>query len=264
MSTVVSDEAATISTPSTGTKTVSVHEVQHASVPNVVPPTSNEKLIELELPSGNDLAVLQAVAGNLGPHDESGKVSFQGIRRKLGLHQETLSRSLRRLEGEGLIEKIDHDYTLSERGASLVAGNTSAQLPAIYGEVYAIPIMRTIVPPDASIPAIERSLSHRWFGNLRWYGSSTTEDSTILRWITEDGKIKLLARISEGYLSIESEATTKGAMEQAVSAAYEIFDHVSHHLRRQKTGTLLFTSKTPTLYNVASDKIASGSSPSSI
>jgi DNA-binding Lrp family transcriptional regulator len=213
-----------------------------------------EELVEIVLPSGNDLAVLQAVAGNLGPYDESGKVSFQGIKRKLGLHQETLSRSLHRLEREGLIQKINQDYAISEAGESLVAGKRggSVQLPAIYGEIYAIPIMRTIIPPDASISAIERSLSHRWFGNLRWYGSSRTEDSTILSWITEDGKIKLFARISDGYLSIESEATTKDAMSQAVAAAYEIFDHIAHILRRQNV-TALFSAapKNSGLFQVA-------------
>jgi DNA-binding Lrp family transcriptional regulator len=229
-------------------KAFSVQEATKAE-----PPVTKEKLVEIELPSGNDLAVLQAVAGNLGPYEESGKVSFQGIKRKLGLHQETLSRSLHRLEREGLIEKINQDYAISERGESLVAGKRSLQLPAIYGETYAIPIMRTIIPPDATIPAIERSLSHRWFGNLRWYGSSHTEDSTILSWITDDGKIKLFARISEGYLSIESEATTKDAMNQAVSAAYEIFDHICHVIRRQNMTTALFTSspKSATFFHVA-------------
>lgn len=211
----------------------------------------DEKILEIELPSGNDLAVLQAVGGNFGPYDETGRVSFQGIKRKLGLHQETLSRSLHRLEREGLIEKVNQDYTISERGESIVSGTRSAQnLPAIFGEVYAIPIMRTIIPPDASIQGIERSLSHRWFGNLRWFGSSRTEDSTILSWITEDGKIKLYAKIFDGYLSIESEATTKDAMTQAVAAAYEIFDHISHFLRRQSSTVLLAsqTKDTPARY----------------
>jgi DNA-binding Lrp family transcriptional regulator len=204
---------------------------------------AKDDVLEIELPTGNDLSVLQAVGGTLGPYEESGRVSFQGIRRKLGLHQETLSRSLHRLEREGLIQKINQDYAISERGESIVAGiKRPLALPAIFGEVYAIPIMRAIIPPEASISEIERSLSHRWFGSLRWFGSSKTEDSTILSWITEDGKIKLFARLSEGYLSIESEATTKDAMTQAVAAAYEVFDHISHYLRKQNT-TVLFATR---------------------
>src|SRR5579863_4699944 len=125
------------------TKVLSVQEPQMKA-------KEEEKLLEIELPSGNDLAVLQAVGGTIGPYEESGKVSFQGIKRKLGLHQETLSRSLRRLEKEGLIEKINQDYSISERGESIISGTRTIHLPAILGEVYAIPIMRTIIPPDAS------------------------------------------------------------------------------------------------------------------
>lgn len=179
----------------------------------------------VEVPSGNDLAVLQELANSFG---DGGAVSFQGIRRKLGMHQETLSRALRRLERDGLIDKSEHDYKISKKGSEILTrGKGKASEHSIFHVIFPIPILRTILPPTATEFELERALSHKWFGSLRWYGSSSGEDGTILSWTTDDGKLRLSTRIANGYLTVESEATTKESMEIAIKAAYEIFDHVS-------------------------------------
>jgi DNA-binding Lrp family transcriptional regulator len=179
----------------------------------------------MEVPSGNDLAILRELAESFG---DIGAISFQGIRRKLGLHQETLSRSLRRLERDGLVDKSEHDYRISKKGSEILSlGKRKSDTSPVPHVVFPIPILRTILPPDAAESEIESALSHKWFGSLRWYGSSSGDEGTILSWTTDDGKLKLSARISEGYLTVESEATTKDSMEVAIKAAYEIFDHIS-------------------------------------
>ncbi len=91
-----------------------------------LPLQQEEREIEIEVPRGNDLAVLEAVAGKASSIDESGAVSFQGMRRKLGLHQETLSRALRRLEKDGLIQKFNHDYKISQNGERIIPSDTNA------------------------------------------------------------------------------------------------------------------------------------------
>ncbi len=178
----------------------------------------------MEVPSGNDLVVLEALDGSF---EDAGSISFQGIKRKLGLHQETLSRSLRRLERDGLIDKSDHDYRISKRGTEILSRNKTKTAHSVRDAILPIPILRTILPPDATELELERALSHKWFGTLRWYGSSHNEDGTVLAWTTDDGKLRLSARISDGYLAVESQATTKESMDTAIRAAYEIFDHIS-------------------------------------
>jgi len=198
----------------------------------------------IEVPSGNDLAVLQELADSFG---DIGAVSFQGIRRKLGLHQETLSRSLRRLERDGLIDKSDHDYKISKKGSEILShGKRKHGSDSIPSVAFPIPILRTILPPQATEFEIESALSHKWFGSLRWYGSSSGDDGTILSWTTDDGKLRLSARIADGYLTVESEATTKDSMDIAIKAAYEIFDHVSKAFKyrdmipaRERQGSLV-------------------------
>ena len=181
---------------------------------------------DIEDPSSHDLIVLEALGNSFG---DNGHVSFQGIRRRLGLHQETLSRALHRLERDGFIVKSEKEYTLSRKGEEAVSRHAAQ---ADRRESYSIPILRTILPVDVTATALLSSLSHRWFGNMRWYGSSQSADETTLTWITPDGKMKLNARISDGYLSIESEAISAQGQSEAVKAAYEIFHHVSKALRQ--------------------------------
>jgi DNA-binding transcriptional ArsR family regulator len=201
---------------------------------------------DIEVPSGNDLAVLEALDGSF---ENVGSISFQGIRRKLGLHQETLSRSLRRLERDGLIAKSEHDYKISKKGAEMLSKNRTKTTHSVRDALLPIPILRTILPPDATELELERALSHKWFGTLRWYGSSQNEDGTVLAWTTDDGKLRLSARISEGYLSVESQATTKESMETAIHAAYEIFDHISKAFKHR--GMIPAPESSSSLYRAA-------------
>ncbi|MGI0079201.1 MAG: MarR family transcriptional regulator [Nitrososphaerales archaeon] len=177
---------------------------------------------EVENPSNHDLAILEALGSSFEGY--RGSVSFQGIRRKLGLHQETLSRALHRLERDGFIMKSEKEYKVSPKGEEAISRHAQGGERA---EAYSIPILRTILPGDSDPSALEASLSHKWFGNLRWFGSWRSEDGTTLTWITPEGKMKLKAKISEGYLSIESEAISAQGMSEAVKAAYEIFHHIS-------------------------------------
>ncbi len=184
---------------------------------------------DIEEPSHNDLIVLQALGMNLNEGDGA-RFSFQGIRRKLGIHQETLSRALRRLERDGFVVKDRREYAVSGKGEEIISRHAKSQEE--HSEIYSIPILRTILPVDVDPSRLEESLNHKWFGNLRWFGSSRSENVTTLTWITEDGKMRLKAKISGGYLSIESEAISAKAMSEAVKAAYAIFHHVSEAVRQ--------------------------------
>jgi MarR family len=197
---------------------------------------------DIDLPSTNDLVVLEAMGDAVG--DSESKVSFQGIRRRLGVHQETLSRALHRLERDGFVQKQNREYKLSSKGEHAISQDKSRERPI--NEAYSVPILRTMIPPGVDIFMLVTSLSHRWFGSLRWYGSSRSEESITLWWVTDDGKTKLSARIAEGFLTIESQANTLDSMSGTVRAAYEIFDHVSRILKAPQ-----ISSRRPSMYGAA-------------
>ena len=89
----------------------------------------------LELPSANDFAILRA----MGDDDDTQNISFQGIKRKLGLHQETLSRALRRLQRDGYVERLEHAYRISQKGISTISQVQPRMHPLVANDPYSVP-----------------------------------------------------------------------------------------------------------------------------
>jgi hypothetical protein len=182
-----------------------------------------------ERPNPNDIIVLKA----LSEDEDARDLSFQGIRRKLGLHQETLSRSLHRLQRDGFVERLDHAYRISPKGITSIAGEKPRLLSLKLEppDPYAISLLRARLPPDINIPELVNSLSYKWFGNLRWLGSTQTPESATLSWMTEDSGLKISVRLKEDVLTIETFPMGSDSVSEATRSAFELFDHVSKSLK---------------------------------
>jgi DNA-binding Lrp family transcriptional regulator len=146
--------------------------------------------------------------------------SFQGLRRKLGLHQEILSRTLERLEEQDLVERTGDGYRISANKDESQFGCTTE----------ARPIERQVVtahlPGRVDVDLILNTLKGRWFREFRWLGYSGTRSGMILHWITEDGRIQLRANVSVGALSISALYKTSMDEERATRSALEILDFI--------------------------------------
>lgn len=178
---------------------------------------------ELELPSENDLAVLNA----LGSDQDAQDVSFQGIRRRLGLHQETLSRSLHRLQRDGYIEHLANAYRISPKGLETInlSGDTVRPKPNSR-EPIDTPILSAMLPANVDVRDLADALSYKWFGDLRWLGSSQSANSTTLTWITSDTAQKISVRITGNSLSIDTTERDSNYISRVIPSAYELFDQV--------------------------------------
>jgi hypothetical protein len=153
--------------------------------------------------------------------DAKATYSFQGLRRKLGLHQEMLSRTLDRLEEQELVEKTNDGYRIS----------TSIEtIRSAEGDEVA-PIERQVItaglPVTADIDLILNALKGRWFSEFRWLGYSETESELILSWITEDGRIQIRAKIVRNTIAISASYRSRTDEEQATRSAIELFDLVT-------------------------------------
>ena len=146
--------------------------------------------------------------------------TFEGLKRRLGLHPETLSRILNRLEQEGIVKKTLEGYTVAREIAKhLKLHQTNANASCVS-------LLQTFLPSDMSIQQLVSSLRGRWFGLLRWLGTSEPNESITLKWITEDGDIQIDAKITETQITIEAKFLHHTNLNRALKAAYQLMAYI--------------------------------------
>ena len=152
----------------------------------------------------------------------SGRLAFSGLRRFLGTHPESLSRALRRLEREGLVERVDGGYR-----ALALAPTVDAHSDRGLRSIAAID-----VPPGTSPAELLGRLTGRWFGTLRWVGLLERPDGELLAWARREGGGLVLLGLRRGVLSVYLPALREDDdPADAEDAAYELLFHVVEALR---------------------------------
>ena len=152
--------------------------------------------------------------------DQNAYYSFQGLRRRLGLHQETLTRTLKRLEEAHAIEHSPDGYKV--RGS----GNTFS-FAVRTGHPNPKPVIEAYLPSQIDVTVLFQKLRGRWFSNFRWLGYSHDGSILSMSWISEDGRMQLQARINSGKITIAADAYTSQNESEQIAAAYQLFDHIT-------------------------------------
>ncbi|MCI4327012.1 MAG: hypothetical protein L3K16_05185 [Thermoplasmata archaeon] len=107
--------------------------------------------------------------------ERPGRVAFNGLRRALDAHPESLVRSLRRLERHGVVRHDSDGYALAER--PVLGAPPALRHHQSFAEV-------TLMPGVARTDLFGR-LAGRWFGRLRWVGVYEPSDGPWLVWSVE-------------------------------------------------------------------------------
>ena len=141
--------------------------------------------------------------------------TFDGLKRRTGLHSETLSRILSRLEEEGIIRKEPTGYRVTPKITEL-----KLQVPR--KETPTTPLIQTYLPSDLITQQLILNLKGKWFGSLRWFGISENNHCVTLKWITEDGAIQIAANIQDTALNIEAKFLTSNNLNLALKASYQL------------------------------------------
>jgi len=152
--------------------------------------------------------------------EQNAYFSFQGLRRRLGLHQETLTRTLKRLEDARAIERSRDGYKL--RGS---ANSFSFTVPTNQPNLK--PVVEAHLPTQVDVTVLFQKLRGRWFGNFRWLGYSHDGNMLSMSWISEDGHMQLQARISSGKITIGTDTYSNQNESEQIAAAYQLFDHIT-------------------------------------
>jgi hypothetical protein len=141
--------------------------------------------------------------------------TFDGLKRRTGLHSETLSRILARLEEEGILKKEREGYRVTPKITELKLKPPTQEKPTT-------PLIQTYLPSDLATQHLILALKGKWFGMLRWLGISENQRGITLKWITEDGAIQIAANIQGSALNIEAKFLSSSDLNLALKAAYQL------------------------------------------
>lgn len=152
--------------------------------------------------------------------EQNAHFTFQGLRRRLGFHQETLTRTLKRLEEASVIERSPEGYKLKGVG-------NSYSFTVRAGHTVAKPLVEAYLPSQVDVTVLFQRLKGHWFGEFRWLGYSHDGNQLSMSWISEDGRMQLQARIGGGKITIGADSYTSQSESEQIAAAYQLFDHIT-------------------------------------
>lgn len=175
----------------------------------------------------------------LGQEDLSG-FSFEGLRRRLGTHSETLSRILHRLEEHMILEKTAEGYHVTNKGREMIGISPLSSHPQ--SSQHRIAILHTLLPYGRGSSELVTGLKGRWFGPLRWLGYSEDERGTTMKWVTGDGAVQIDAIFTDGELSIEGNVKEGKDLTDAIRASYQLVGFLSRFSPAGPEGRVAFFS----------------------
>jgi predicted transcriptional regulator len=163
-----------------------------------------------------DINLLQAIN-----EEKLTNFSFEGLKRRLKIHQETLSRILNRLATQEILKKTKKGYTLTPKAKKLLKSQSSdSNNPTL-------PLLQTFLPPQIPIEKIASNLKGKWFGTLRWLGYLITNEAITLKWITEDGGNIISAIFSQGKLYIQAKMIAGNDLNAALNASHQLIGYIT-------------------------------------
>lgn len=158
--------------------------------------------------------------------DPSAQVAFQGIRRRLGIHPEQLSRALHRLAQDDLVQKTELGYRVTPRALGILSPKEWAS------DRPNVTILQTYLPADVDLRALVSSLRGTWVGPLRWYGFSESPDELRLSWALEDESIQIETRIRAAQLTVVAYVASHAKLDEATRLGHLLFRQIASEVSR--------------------------------
>ena len=189
----------------------------------------------------NDKKVLKTLLNEKMDDNSSMIFTFNGLKNKLNIHQEVLSRSLRRLKDLSLIENDNKEYrltsfgraissklTLEEKSEKVFSNSDKENIEEVKSNFRKrnIQIVQVYLPFKIDLDRLTRDLSGRWFKNLRWIGKSKNITGYRLIWKDSENFYELRLFLAKDYIIIETNAE-KDKLPKAFSSSSKILERIS-------------------------------------
>jgi len=177
--------------------------------------------------------------------------SFKAIERKLDIHQQSLSRALKRLLDLNLIEKTSSGYKLVERNVynfnSVIEENLlneEIEIDKSKKHRKYKQLIQTDIPIKGNIESIVDHLAGKWFGNLRWFGLIKKETGFRLQWIAVDKysnnkTFQINISILSEYIIVESNAVSDTEKVEAMYYSNRIIEVIIKIVQQNLIGEVI-------------------------
>ena len=166
--------------------------------------------------SERDINILETIK-----EEDLTSFTFEGLKRRLKMHPETLSRILYKLAKQEIVKKCEKGYALTSKAKKILQSTVSNTTNP------SLPLLQTFLPPQIPINKILSSLKGKWFNQLRWLGHSITNEGITLKWITEDGGKIISAFFSQGILRIEAKMITENDINAALCNSHQLMSYIT-------------------------------------
>jgi DNA-binding HxlR family transcriptional regulator len=211
---------------------------------------TNESSISIDDLRNNDKKILVLLSEEVWS-----TYSFKALERKLDIHQQSLSRALKRLEYLNLIEKTPYGYKLKGKNnlplTSIKQNNQSEveeesisfeTITKIKTKKRFNQLIQIRIPIKSNIDIIVNHLVGKWFGNLRWFGLIKKETGFTLQWTAinkysesnnnnNNNLFQINLNIVSEYIVIETNATSDKEKIDAMSYSNRLVEEITKVLQ---------------------------------
>ena len=187
-------------------------------------PNFMRSLISTEDLHTNDKKILSLLS-----LDETSQYSFTGIKRKLNVHQQSLTRALTRLEDLGFIEKSLAGYKLKNSGdtSQMYDANARHISSLIKNDGMVFQLLRARIPVPVDIEKIFQGLRGKWFDKNRFIGSTKIDNGYVLKWLNEKGPFELIVTLIGNYCLVDTNADSEDFKLEAMFGATRIIKEIT-------------------------------------
>lgn len=177
-----------------------------------------------------DIDILNILSGNKVENTIT-ILSFNGLKIRLNVHQEKLSRSLKRLKQLELIEKTQTGYKSTITGKKIFSRLFKTKQHTSRKNIQ---ILEMYLPFKVLNKKVVDTIEGRWFGNLRWIGIIQSLTGYQLQWRDIENFIEITLHISDNNIIVETNDNNPLHMSKAFSYSTKIIAWISDIIMRKK------------------------------